>query len=901
MLCESGVLDLLGVLCALCGAIGLVRERDWVDQIISVCSVVRVLGISLDKGVILDIMSPVSPHCHEKWSVLENKKLQAGVHKMIDKTGFFYIGKEYSMEKGETLDSPIHYDSRDLTTHAVCIGMTGSGKTGLCVDLLEEATLNHIPSIIIDPKGDMTNLLLAFPELRADDFLPWINEEDARREGIDERAYAEKVSSIWKSGLEEWGIDATRIKRYREAAEFRIFTPGSRMGIGVSILSSLLSPQLSWDREEETLREKIRGTVSALLGLVNYNTDPIRSKEHILLSNIFEHFWRKGEDLSLELLIAAISNPPFEKLGVLDIETFIPKNERHELLLALNSIIASPSFEDWVKGHPLDISRFLRNDQGLPCVSIFYTAHLSDNEKIFFTSLLLEEMLTWVRAQPGTNDLKAILYIDEVFGYMPPYPANPPTKKPLLLLFKQARAFGTGVMLTTQNPVDIDYKALTNAGTWFIGKLQTEQDKARLLEGLETITGESGGQFDRRSLDHLISSLKKRVFIHHNVHNEKPEIFKTRWAMSYLRGPLTKEQIKRLMESEATVPTLKAVREKSVTDTVKVRPEVTGEFPQFFVPPRYSGEFILEKHGVASQASSGGEKAYTPFILGKCRILIDKARPPLSINKEMAFLCAADASQEFFIWKDAELSMEDISLSPGTEALYGYELVNRRLEKKQGFQEARDKLIAEIMRASGFMMYFCQDLKSYSDAGETLEEFEERCAKQFEKNRDEEIDKVRGKFEKRIDKIQDKIEQKALDKERHEREASARKREEMLSGAETVLSWVVGRRSMRGLSTASRKRRMSRVSDEQAKKAEKLIKDYKDELSQLKKELEEEIDEIEDRFEDAMDEIRPVEVKVQKKDITVDTFGILWVPVLKVPREGGVREFNMYTGEELAA
>ncbi|TET17136.1 MAG: DUF87 domain-containing protein, partial [Candidatus Cloacimonadota bacterium] len=316
---------------------------------------------------------------------------------MIEKTGFFYMGKEFSMDENKTHDC-LHYDSRDLTTHAVCIGMTGSGKTGLCIDLLEEATLNGIPSIIIDPKGDMTNLLLAFPDLLPEDFIPWINDDDARRDGVDVATYTGKIARIWKEGLSTWGIGSDRIRKYKESAEFKIYTPGSKAGYRVSILSSLHAPKLTWTEEEETLREKIRGTVSALLGIINYNTDPIRSKEHILLSNIFEHFWRKGEDLTLETLIGAIGNPPFKKLGVLSLETFFPKNERQKLLLDLNSIIAAPSFENWIEGEPLNIQDFLHNSKGVPQVSIFYTAHLSDNEKIFFTSLLLEEMLTWVRS-----------------------------------------------------------------------------------------------------------------------------------------------------------------------------------------------------------------------------------------------------------------------------------------------------------------------------------------------------------------------------------------------------------------------------------------------------------------------------------------------------------------------
>ncbi len=818
---------------------------------------------------------------------------------MVDKTGYFYIGKSFSMEKGETLDTPVHYDSRDLTTHAVCIGMTGSGKTGLCVDLLEEATLNGIPSIIIDPKGDMTNLLLAFPGLQADDFLPWINDEDARRAGVDRKRYAEKVAGIWKSGLEEWGIGRERIARYKGAAEFRIFTPGSRAGYGLSILSSLLAPELSWDTEEETLREKIRGTVSALLGLVHYSTDPIRSKEHILLSNIFEHYWRRGEDLSLEKLIGAISNPPFEKLGVLDIDTFIGGDERKKLLLALNGIIASVSFEDWIKGEPLDIGRFLKNEQGVPSVSIFYTAHLSDNEKIFFTSLLLEEMLAWVRSQPGTNDLKSILYIDEVFGYMPPYPANPPTKKPLLLLFKQARAFGTGVILTTQNPVDIDYKALTNAGTWFIGKLQTEQDKARLIEGLETVTGESGEQFDRKYFDHLISSLKKRVFIHHNVHNDKPEIFKTRWAMSYLRGPLTKEQIKRLAKVERVAPEQERAKKKGLADVVKVLPDIAEGYPRFFAPARFAAAFVLQKYEIAADTSHTEEKFYVPHLFGRCHVIIDRSRPPVSLSKDAAYLCMTDATQEFFLWKQTEVSMKAFASAPAAETAFGYQLVSKRLEKKQGFKEAQKKLMAEVMRTNEFDVYYCPDLKLYSEIGETLEKFEERCALAFESKKDSAIDTVRDRFEKRINRIQDKIERKKLDKERYEHDASARKREEVLTGAETVLSWIAGRRSMRGLSTASRKRRMSRASEERAKKALQMIQDYEEELLQLKRELEEEIDEIEDAFDDALEDIRPIDIKAKKRNITIDVFGMLWIPVLRTEVAGAERTFSLYSGEEL--
>jgi len=819
---------------------------------------------------------------------------------MIEKPGFFYIGKEFSMKENKVLENQVFYDSRDLTTHAVCIGMTGSGKTGLCIDILEEATLNGIPSIIIDPKGDMTNLLLAFPDLLPEDFLPWLNTGDARRNGVDLKSYAEKVAGIWKKGLGEWGMGAERIRKYAKSAEFKIYTPGSKSGYGVSILSSLLVPQLSWENEEETLREKIRGTVSALLGLINYGTDPMRSKEHILISNIFEYFWRRGEDLSLEKLIGAIGNPPFRKLGVLSLETFIPNSERQKLILDLNSLIAAPSFSDWIEGEPMNIKGFLRNADGKPKVSIFYIAHLSDNEKIFFTSLLLEELLTWVRAQPGTNELKSILYIDEVFGYIPPYPENPPTKKPLLLLFKQARAFGTGVMLTTQNPVDIDYKVLTNAGTWFIGKLQTDRDKQRLLEGLETVTSESGEVFAKKYLDHLISSLDKRVFIHHNVHNEKPEVFKTRWAMSYLRGPLTKEQIKKMKKVDA-VPT--ANREKyegRLTNVVKVRPMISDKLSQFFLPLKFSEDFILKKYDIASDNIKGKNTYYAPVLFARCHISVDRAKPPISFSKEKDYICKCDREQEFFVWKEMNnlIDRDSFSSSPDLDTQFGFVITNPRLEKKEGVELAKGKLINEIIRKGGIVFHYSALLKIYSNVGETLDAFEERCSDEFEKVKDEEMDKIQRKYAKKIDRLKDKIERKRMEKDRYEKEASARKREEYLSGAETALSWVFGRRSMRGLSTASRKRRMSKMSEERAKEAATLIKEYEQDLEGLKSELEEDVDEIEDRYDDALEEIRPVEIKLKKNNAELILFGLIWMPVLKVSFDVGEKYFNIYSGEE---
>ena len=416
----------------------------------------------------------------------------------------------------------MNYDARDLTTHAVCVGMTGSGKTGLCIDLLEEAALDGVPALLIDPKGDITNLLLTFPDLLPEDFLPWINPDDARRKGMTPEDFAAAQAKTWRDGLASWDEGPDRIRALKAAADFAIYTPGSEAGLPVSIISSFNMPALDWDTEGEALRERIQGTVSALLGLAGIDADPVRSREHILLSTLFEDAWRKGEPMDLARLIMGVQKPPFQQVGVLNLEAFYPEKERFGLAMALNNIIASPSFAAWLKGDPLDIASLLYTPEGKPRHSIFYIAHLSEAERMFFVTILLESFISWMRSQPGTTSLRALVYMDEVFGYFPPS-ANPPSKRPMLTLLKQARAFGCGIVLTTQNPVDLDYKGLTNAGTWFIGKLQAERDKARLLDGLESVMSQAGSLSDVRVLDKTISSLESRAFLLHNVNQGPPD------------------------------------------------------------------------------------------------------------------------------------------------------------------------------------------------------------------------------------------------------------------------------------------------------------------------------------------------------------------------------------------
>jgi hypothetical protein len=464
-----------------------------------------------------------------------------------EKLGVFYLGRAHDMVAKKSKDELLLYDSKDLVTHGVCVGMTGSGKTGLCISLLEEAAMDNIPAIIIDPKGDMANMLLTFPQLQPQDFLPWVNEDDARKKGISKEDFAKKQSELWKKGLASWGQSGERIAQLRQAADFVVYTPGSNAGVPVSILKSFSAPPAAIRDDNELLSDRIVSTVTSILGLLGKEADPIRSREHILLSTILDTSWKQGHDLDLAALIQQIQNPPISKVGVLDLESFYPSKDRFDLALLLNNLLAAPGFNAWLEGEPLDIGQILYTPQGKPRMAIFSIAHLNDVERMFFVSLLLNQILAWTRTQSGTNSLRALVYMDEIFGYFPPV-ANPPSKTPLLTLLKQARAYGVGILLATQNPVDLDYKGLSNTGTWFIGRLQTERDKMRVLEGLEGVAATTGTKFNKQSMEQTLAGLGSRVFLMNNVHEDAPVIFHTRWAMSYLRGPLTRTQIKTLMD-----------------------------------------------------------------------------------------------------------------------------------------------------------------------------------------------------------------------------------------------------------------------------------------------------------------------------------------------------------------
>jgi len=652
--------------------------------------------------------SKASGKAADKTSSASAPKWEAPAIGDFEKLGAFYLGRPYDLPAKAPQPGVILYDSKDLVTHAVAIGMTGSGKTGLCTALIEEAALDSIPTIAIDPKGDLTNLLLTFPNLQPQDFRPWINEEDARKAGLSPDDFAAQQATFWREGLASWGEDGARIKRLRDAADFAIYTPGSNAVTPVSILASFAAPAAPIRDDEELLQERVTTTATSLLGLLGIDADPVKSREHILLANLFASAWTAGTDLDLPTLIQQIQTPPMQRVGVLDLESFYPSRDRHELATSLNNLLAAPGFASWLQGEALDIGKILHGAEGKPRVAVFSIAHLSDPERMFFVSLLLNQVLAWVRSQSGTTSLRALLYMDEIFGYFPPV-ANPPSKRPLLTLLKQARAFGLGVVLATQNPVDLDYKGLSNTGTWFLGRLQTQRDKDRVLDGLEGVAVAANAKFDKGKISETLSGLGNRVFLMNNVHEDAPVVFESRWAMSYLRGPLTREQIKllmsdqRIVSAEAEPPRSAAVTAASAALS---RPVLPPEIPQQFIPVR--------------SGPPGTTLVYEPRVLGAAKVRFVDPKSGLDTTNDLTYLAPIADAAVPVDWDKAEATsfvVADLELSPAPSAQFaalapaasqaksyagwrsdfsGWLFRNATLDMRQASREQRDALVARI-------------------------------------------------------------------------------------------------------------------------------------------------------------------------------------------------------------
>ena len=778
-----------------------------------------------------------------------------------EKLGSFYLGREIDPATNADKADLLLYDSRDLTTHAVCVGMTGSGKTGLCLSLLEEAAIDGIPAIAIDPKGDIGNLLLSFPELQASDFAPWVDAGEAARKGLTVEAFAEATAQTWRKGLADWDQDGERIRRLHEAADFAIYTPGSTSGRPLSVLRSFAAPAPELRADGAILRERIAATVAGLLSLVGIDADPIKSREHILLSTLFEQAWSQGRDLDLKALIQSIQKPGVEHIGVLDLETFYPAKERLALAMSLNNLVAAPGFAAWMQGEPLDIQRLLFTDSGKPRIAIISIAHLSDAERMFVVTLILGEIVAWMRRQSGTSSLRALFYMDEIFGYFPPT-AMPPSKQPLLTLMKQARAFGIGVVLATQNPVDLDYKGLSNAGTWFIGRLQTERDKARVIEGLLA----AGSGIDKAQFDTLLANLQPRSFLMRNAHEDAPVLFRTRWAMSYLRGPLTLPEIARLTSNAPTAMTLaepaSAPREPSVPQVqTQSKPVVAANIPEFFL-------------------TQGDSDRLAPFAMGTVRMHFVNSAAGVEVWETRTYLAPLTDGDPN--WAEAEvLSDVKSQLSNSPPANASFAALPASASRAESYKSWSKQLESHVYSAAGLDLLRAPAVNATSVPGGTEAEFRARLALAVREKRDAAGEALRRKYGPKLASLQDQVRRAEDRVAREQAQLSQRKMDTAISIGTSILGAFLGRKAMSAtnagrLGSAARGAGRIGRESEDVTRANESLEVIKQRHADLEREFNDESAELQRLYDPGTVAVERVTIKPRKSDIDVTLMGLLW-------------------------
>ncbi|MCU0616841.1 MAG: ATP-binding protein [Gemmatimonadaceae bacterium] len=798
-----------------------------------------------------------------------------------EKLGQFYLGKRYDLETRTRHDDLVLVDAKDYTTHAVIIGMTGSGKTGLGIGMLEEAAIDHIPVIAIDPKGDLGNIALTFPNLAASDFRPWIDPQQATAAGLDPEGFADAQASLWRKGLDSWGQDGARIQRLRDAADVAIYTPGSSAGRPLSLLRGFSAPPPVVRQDAEAFAERVNATATGLLALLGLEADPITSREHILLANLFSHAWQQGQDLDLPALIGAVQQPPFAQIGVMPVDTVFPAKDRMGFAMRLNNLLAAPGFQAWMQGDPLDTASLLYTPTGKPRVSVVSIAHLGDAERMFFVTMLLADVIAWMRQQPGTGSLRAILYIDELFGYMPPV-ANPPSKLLLLTLLKQARAFGLGVIMATQNPVDLDYKGLSNTGLWFIGRLQTERDKARVMDGLAGASG--GAPFDQAAMERTISGLGKRVFLMHSVHENEPTTFETRWAMSYLAGPMTREQIRRLGESTpslappAATPVVAPLMAATPAPSSATTPSAST--PVDARPPILPPEIVQ----VWFPSTAGADAVWRPAVLGVADIAYENAKLGVAEQERTAWLCALDEGVLALDWTSAQAIDVDVNrLERSAQAGSEFAAVPAVAATAKSYATWTRALQKFITTNGGVTLYQSKALKLVSHVGESEGAFRARLQLAAREAADAKIEAVRRKYAVRVNAATEKVRKAEAAIGVQEQKASQAKLDSALTIGSAVLGALFGRKKVSASTlgkagTAARSMGRASARGDDVERARQSFEAAQQELADLEARITEELALESAAFDALAEQLDEVVVRPKSTGVQVQVVALAWVP-----------------------
>lgn len=782
------------------------------------------------------------------------------------------------MQLGRELESQGDWNltPESLVTHGVILGMTGSGKTGLAMTLLEELVQAEVPLLLIDPKGDLVNLGLLFPEARADQLLPWIDAAQAQRQGLTSEALAQEWSQQIQRGRLEWGIGASRVAALRDRLQLNIYTPGSRAGKPVNLLGSFQCPPAEVLQDTEARAELVSGTIQSLLSLVGVQADPIRSPEAVVLSQILDQAWDQGQDLTLENLVLRLVDPPFKKVGVFPLESFFPSAQRLEIAMKLNAMLASTSFAPWCEGQALQPASLTQASTGKVPVSLFYLAHLNDSERMFFVSTLLHRVRSWSRGLSGTSSLRCLVYFDEVAGYMPPHPANPPSKQPLLSLMKQSRAVGLGVVLATQNPVDIDYKGLANAGTWWIGRMQTSQDRQRVAEGL--MVAEAG--MDSTQLQRQFEQLESRVFLVKSPAQSLPQKIRTRHAMALLRGPVTKAELSRIQPPEApssAAPQAPAPPTAEASSGFSQPPALPAGFQQAFLDPRvvFSAQLQGALENWAEPARKDGKSFWKPALWGELQLRFDEDKGGFVLDESHHYVFFPLGDQLPTEW--LRLPLEGQDLLSGGEGIF--EALPDSFDESSEFKAAQQNMVEDVFRRVTSSQWVHADLKLYGGGGESEADFRARVEAAIQERVDSQVARLQTKLEKDISSLQDRLARHESKLENLRNEAGRRQTESIWNAGTAVLSFFTGRKKSLGSVLGSANR--TSTAKDRVNHAQTELEQMQQQMEALQAQLEEQVEKIRSTEMAAMDRIEARAVRLERSDIRLQRFGILWIPVTR--------------------
>ena len=774
------------------------------------------------------------------------------MQEIYEKLGLFYLGKDVDKTIMEATEALTLLKNKNFTTHAAIIGMTGSGKTGLGVGIIEEAALDNIPSIVIDPKGDMGDLCLTDPSFSYASFEPWVKDE-AKAKDADVGVYAKKISAMWKEGIESSGQNTERVAKFHQVKK-TIYTPGSSAGVAINIMSSLETPPVKIMEDSDIFASYLKSTTTSLLSLVGIDADPLDSKEYILLAQIITKVWLADEDLSIEGIIGKIINPSFKKIGVLPLNDFYPQDDRFKLATKFNSLLASPGFSLWLQGDSLDIQKLLYDENGKAKIAIFSISHLNDEERMFFVTLLLNKYIAWMRRQSGTSALKTLLYMDEIAGFFPPT-KNPPSKEPMLLLLKQARAFGIGVVLSTQNPIDLDYKGLSNIGTWIIGRLQTTQDINRVIDGLG---GKVGSSFDKNEIKNLLANLKKRTFFLKSVHLEDIRLFSTRWVMSYLKGPLKRDEIATLMQEQKEAQNIKEETVNTLmrnNDTLENFQHIDESIPQYFEP------------------DASEENHFGATLMAKVKVHFCSQRRGIDEERALILSLQIQSKQQNIRWDDAVEEDFDFQKFPHTAPSKAkfYPLPKIILEDK-GLRKSIRELKKSLYQEQNLELLRCLSLKLESKVEESHTDFMVRLQDSLKEKKESEIEKLQIRYAAKEKVLTDRL---SRAKERVEKESSD-STSSMIETGIAVLGALFGKASPAKIGSALRKG--SKVLKERGdmSRAEERLVSIEEDIEALEYELEDKIDALNEKFDIENYEVETFKIKPRKTDIDVELCAVAW-------------------------